>query len=520
MVNTFFTTFHKLRLHILLPSERVEHNLDDKGISHAIAKMRQLLVHLTTNCIDYYTNYIMLISGNIKDIQPESENITELNLKNRRKSELFNTKEIFRKTKKSLKKESRSPSNFMTDKKDENVSALLYDQKLEELCTRYECIHELIIITKKLNTKLHQSWNTNNTKIESGSHLKWLNTSIDNIFTCVDRMSNLIASYVIFIDLRLDIVDNLYSSKPAINNDESEAVEHQILRKNGRIVENCETLQIWSKLKQLFENKLYPNLNTNNILFVSRKIFALYLLSLRWILLHSNKDRKFDVADYRVIMQDMIGMSKFWKSYLSSEIMMDMRRLSQIDIILDLMKQPTEVLIQQFEDGQPFVTDFSFRVSREADILPIISLEKLNHFRTMHVDVNSNLNSASVSNFKSIFFDCNDKQFQRICCCSEIQNILFPYVISTIHELIIHVLVRRIEKQSQKFVNEKMLLLQKTVGKKLKADDILVEKEEKLVLKEKMVSTAVNSDGGSGNHKKSTKTKDDRKSDSDSFHTV
>jgi hypothetical protein len=305
-------------------------------------------------------------------------------------------------------------------------------------------------------------------------------------------MSNLISAHIIFVLMRVDIVDNLYSSKPAIAtpsqsqsqsqsqsesqsesqspsptqpkakakakakpNTETSAngseIANSSLRKNCRIVEDCESLRIWRKMRHIFEGQLSTNLDSNSLIILARKTYAMYLLALRWILVHSNKDRKFRVDDYSVLMQDMIGMSKFWKTYLSAEIINEIRVLSQIDVIFELMKHPTRTLIEMFErEPSPPQSQSQSRSSLNTrKFLP--SMAKLNHFRC-----STHTGHYSYSAVKSVFSDCRASQFRRICCCREIAQVLFPYPITTQRQLIIHILVRRIEKIAQKFVRKQM----------------------------------------------------------------
>ena len=512
--DTFFKATRKLEIRTLLSNPTMyeaKHQSDDDSNPSknkwTVIKLRDSFIGIITACIDYYCEYISSMSGKIQHVKPESEDLNKLNTQNFQKSTNFSMKELYRKSKKavvnkprrlsstlqlqdiptSLKKKSSSLSSIKfklsknqqqqqdnkndREEKDEEVQDLhLYKQKPEILCTRFESIARAVIKCKSLNHKIKTTWfeTSNNQIIIDSKTYDWLNNSIDNLSKTLDHLGNLIAINLIFVQLRLDIVDNLYSSKPAIINDNlckndvndgKDNNKKQAISKGGKIVENTNSIKLWAKLKNLFEI-IKINTSIDGFNCIARKTLAIYFLSLRWILLHSNKDRKFAVNDHKVLTGDMIPMIKFWRGYLGNDTIGEIRLLSNIDHVIDLMSKPTQILINcvnsVIEYDQPFApkkqTMPNMQCSNMRNIKEIREVSISSQSSIDDGDVLSIIDAANnpYKNDGDLFLSSNHKSVLE----------LLPYSVCRERDLILHVLVRRIEKDAQKFVAEQIKDLQ------------------------------------------------------------
>ena len=440
------------------------------------------------------------------------------------------------------------------DNDDELDNLHLYKQKVEILCTRFESIAQCIIKCKQLNHKIKTIWNeslikdTNNTNINDDNspitpntstddiissiinnktpqkkrlisnsmssppnsprpqnnntdlsstywNYHWLQRCLNKLYQNVDQIGNLIAVHIIFVDLRMDIIDNLYSSKPAISDDDNKKSKKYPLVKNGKIIENASSLSLWSKFRKSF-NKIKPNTSSDGFDCIIRKTLGIYLLSLRWILLHSDKYRKFCIEDHKVLKSDIIPMIKFFKNYIANDVIGEIRLSSKIDNILDLMSKKTNHLIESYKSvikiDEPFINK-SFmnnnspsKNCRETSL----SLSYLSSNNSLYGD-NAVLSIIDSTNNPYLYGNNGDLFYYKNY--NDIISLL-PYSIKKEKDLILHILVRRIEKNAQKFVNKQIKLLSSSQSKLL----LLSSSSKK-------------------NNKNNQKNKENMNSDSDSF---
>ena len=191
---------------------------------------------------------------------------------------------------------------------------------------------------------------------------------------------------------------------------------------------------------------------------IARKTLAIYFISLRWILLHSNKDRKFSVNDHIIIRGDMIPMIKFWRGYLGTDVIGEIRLLSCIDNVIDLMSKSTQTLMncinsiieceepfapkKQYQQQQGLI--LNMRELPEESISSQSSMANHDHDPVM----------LSIIDARNNPFNCGD-----LFLASNHRTVLLsilPYSIRKERDLILHILVRRIEKDAQKFVAEQI----------------------------------------------------------------
>ena len=408
------------------------------------------------------------------------------------------------------------------------------------------------------------------------SNLVWLERTINEISRNVDYMATLIATHVVYVDLRLEILDNLYSSKAKIEIDSNghvlteeeivkrlkheEKMEKQRLKekekeekekekqhekeekgkkdkkdkkdkknkkkpkapskdqpseqveskndlfefsddddimdnkkhknkyttlienygkpidKHGCIVESCRTLHVWKKF-QTYMEKMKDNTNVETFNILVRKTLAIYLLCLRWIFLHSGKDRKFTKADTNVIWDDFRSFDQFFRKYLSISNIVEIRQLSDIDTIVSMMSHDTEKLSSMYERQSannganavsmviPFMNGngaSSNGINQSPTDTHSVSSEK--EVENMSDTLMSSLENRSINSINALLSKRTDsKAKQQQFILGQVNNILclLPYQMQTEPELILHILVRRIEKQAQKFVNKQLNYLKK-----------------------------------------------------------
>eukprot|EP01083_Nonionella_stella_P069239 184454_1 len=429
-----------------------------------VRKLRDSLIGIIGSCVNYYSDYVVSISGKTKDVVPDSTHIMDLNATNLQKSDNFNLKEIYRKSKKSLMNNKTLLTSPQQDTamNANNSRYLLYEQKAEILCTRFESIGKAIVLCKSLNHKIKTIWfetsdTLSMTPTRSEHHTyEWLNGSVDNLCRSVDHMGNLIAYYTIFVRLRLDIIHNLYSSKPAIASPNGvEDAKHSPNKCNmkggsGKIAETAISLNLWHKMGSFFEETLSHNTSLDGFDCMIGKTLGVYLLSIRWIVLHSNKNRKFDVGDHRVIQSDMIPLIKFFSTYLSNERIGEIRLLSTIDTIIDLMSKPTQILIDNASNkmnavSKPFVISknkyYSCLNTPQTQSISSLDHDVLSIIDSIHNPfVNRNNQLFHPSNYKSVLA-------------------LLPYLITKQKDLILHILVRRIQRNAQRYVAQELQVI-------------------------------------------------------------
>ncbi|ETO27527.1 hypothetical protein RFI_09608 [Reticulomyxa filosa] len=344
-------------------------------------KLQSILCDMFKNCVTSYANFVLAISGKITDVAVDCINIRKLAHKNAKKSGamgafVHSTKKAFTKT-----KDRKASSQYFPI----NVRHALYSQKLSELCCRFESIWKVFVQTKKLHHKIKSAWFgipwTQSLKDGSGiffffilfqysismaihfkliviqesksaqqdksqskddqDHFLWLSELFPALEIYLRDISDLVATYVIYVEARLDIIDNLYSSQQPIPDQrlerlrEEQRVAKQYQRhqrsqntffkedkdenkemtepkpqkeahftpknvkpptKGGFITQTSQSLKLWEKFQDIMD-LIKSHVSLDGFTPLCHRILQTYLEALLWVLLHSDKYRIFSVVD-------------------------------------------------------------------------------------------------------------------------------------------------------------------------------------------------------------------------------